>query len=190
VSKTGDSTLFIETCKKRRHMEERPIDTDQEKIITTSCSYDCGSRCLLQVHVSDGIVTRIGTVGSSLKACVRGLMQRDVLYAPDRLRHPLKRIGERGEGKFVPIPWEEALETVSRELARVKEQYGPHSVLLIDSAGSVGSLHGTRRTARRFFSLFGGCTNVLTHDEKSPGGAFASNTCLVQIEKYLSGTPS
>jgi anaerobic dimethyl sulfoxide reductase subunit A len=136
---------------------------ERDRLITTCCSYDCGGRCLLRVQVADGKVERISTddrTGPCLRACARGLAQRDVLYAPDRLTRPMKRTGQRGAGEFAPISWDEALETVSRELSRAKEQYGAGSILLADSAGSMSPLHGAGRAARRFFSLFGGCTNV------------------------------
>lgn len=133
----------------------------ENKVVTTSCYYDCGGRCHLKVHVANGRVTRIDTDDSlmpGLKACPRGLAQKDVLYAEDRLRQPLKRVGERGGGKFEPITWEEALDRIASELKRVKDRYGTESIFLMDHAGSQSPLHGSQKAGRRFFSFFGGCT--------------------------------
>ena len=127
-----------------------------EKVVLTSCAYDCGARCILKVRVKDGRIVHIGTDERpmpSLKACVRGLAQKDIVYAPDRLTEPLRRKGERGEGKFEPIPWEEALETVRKELQRVQKTYGNSAVFLMDQYGSLGPLRGTGKAARRFFSF-------------------------------------
>jgi len=134
-------------------------DSD-EKVVLTSCSYDCGARCILKVRVRDGKIVDIGTDERpmpSLKACVRGLAQKDVVYATDRLTKPMKRVGQRGEGRFEPISWEEALVELSGELQRVKKAYGNSAIFLMDYSGSISPLQGMGRAARRFFSLFGGC---------------------------------
>ncbi|MCL5808016.1 MAG: molybdopterin-dependent oxidoreductase [Deltaproteobacteria bacterium] len=137
----------------------------KEGTYLSSCGLDCGSRCILKVRVEGGRVTRITTddqPGPGLKACVRGLGQREVLYAEDRLTVPLKRTGPRGSGQFAPVSWEEALNEIAGKLQRVKEQHGPQSVFLMGYSGSFGALHNTGRTGtgRRFFSLFGGCTTT------------------------------
>jgi anaerobic dimethyl sulfoxide reductase subunit A len=112
-------------------MAQKDSSHSKENIVTTTCSYDCGARCLLKVHVRDGKITRIGTDnqrGPGLKACIRGLSQKHVVYSPQRLSQPLKRNGKRGSGRFEPIEWHEALEIIASRLKKTKEKYGPHAI--------------------------------------------------------------
>ncbi len=123
-----------------------------EIVIPSMCHSHCGGSCLLKFHVKDGVITRIETDDGEepqLRACQRGRAYRQVVYAPDRILYPMKRIGERGEGKFERISWEEALDTVASELKRVKDIYGPMSILYL----WVGST-----AFRRLLAMTGGFT--------------------------------
>jgi anaerobic dimethyl sulfoxide reductase subunit A len=92
-----------------------------------------------------------------LRNCLRCRAYRQRIYAPDRILYPLKRVGERGEGKFERISWDEALDTVASEYKRVRDTYGPAAVIYLTNGGDMGQVHNTR-TIVRAFSLAGGCT--------------------------------
>jgi len=60
--------------------------------------------------------------------CIKGATIPDIMYHPDRLRYPLKRIGERGEGKWERISWDEAISTIAGKLKEIKDRYGPEAI--------------------------------------------------------------
>lgn len=130
-------------------------------IISTGCPHDCGGKCVLRCHVENGVIQRIDTdTGQEpqIRACARGRAYRQRVYHPERLLYPLKRDGERGEGKFKRISWKEALETVAEELTRVRSKYGNAAIWGASGPGSLTILHSTPVVTRYFFNFFGGCT--------------------------------
>ena len=137
------------------------------KTIRVGCpAHNCGGRCLLIAHVENGRITRLDTddrpdslAAPQLRACVRGRAYLRRQYHPDRLLHPLKRVGGRGEGKFVQISWEEALDTVAAQMQRVKQQYGNSAMFVPYGTGSYNQLNGSH-IARRLMNLFGGCLGI------------------------------
>ncbi|MCX6223753.1 MAG: molybdopterin-dependent oxidoreductase, partial [Bacteroidia bacterium] len=126
-------------------------------------AHNCGGRCLLKVLVKDGIITRIETddrpgdtpADPQLRACIRGRSYRRRQYHPDRLRYPMIRTGKRGEGKFRQATWDEALETMSREMLRIRNTYGNQSMFVPYGTGSYSQLNG-RWPAVRLMNLIGG----------------------------------
>ena len=93
---------------------------------------DSHSQCGMRVRVKDGKVVEI-TGDPDDPECkgeltMRGEHMLDILNAPDRLQHPLKRIGERGDGKWERISWEEALSTVAEKLNQTKSNHGAEAI--------------------------------------------------------------
>ena len=144
-------------------MDKINIINKQNEVITTTCSYDCGARCLLKVHVEDGRIFHITTKkidGLNITACPRGLLQKEVVYDKNRLLFPMKRTGERGSGRFEIISWDEALQAISGQIKKTIKLYGSESIYFLVNTGSLSTLNNTRAATERFFGLLGKCTTA------------------------------
>ncbi len=134
------------------------------KTLPTFCGKDCGGcACPLLASVENGRVTRVvnnPAGGKYLRGCTRGFGLPLETYAPDRILHPLVRVGERGSGQFRRASWEEALDITAEKLDDIRTRYGPTAVLNSGSAGSLGALHATWALLSRFLSLYGGYTRL------------------------------
>jgi len=75
-------------------------------------------------------------------------------YAPSRLLHPLRRAGGKGEGRFVRVTWDEALDEIAARLKTIAVEFGPESILPYSYAGTMGYLNGSGMD-RRFFHRLG-----------------------------------
>jgi len=126
-------------------------------------AHNCGGRCLLNLQITDGKITRIETderpgdtpADPQLRACIRGRSYRRRQYHADRLEYPLIRTGKRGEGKFRRGTWDEALEMMSGQMIRIREKYGNQSMFVPYGTGSYSQING-RWPAARLMNLFGG----------------------------------
>ena len=97
--------------------------------IRTACPAHCGlDACGILAHVSQGRITKLEPAEfpdpKYRRICLRGLSAMEMAYHPDRLCHPLRRVGERGEGKFERISWDEALDTITARFREVAAKYG------------------------------------------------------------------
>ena len=152
---------------------------DSVKIIRTTSTFDCGGRCPLKLHVKDNRILRVEgddiAEPEQLRTCLRCRAFRQYVHHPQRLMHPQKRIGDRGEGKFERISWDEALEMLAGELTRVKETYGNEGIFLATGGGYLAGLHNGGLAAQRLMNQFGGC---VTHygNISSEGAVWASLT--------------
>jgi len=117
-----------------------------EKIVRSVCQA-CHCECGVMVHVEDGKVAKVeGDPEHPMSrgfTCVKGRAEPQRLYHPDRLKYPLKRAGERGEGKWERVPWDDALNAIANNLTEIKEQYGSESIAAIHGTGPRASLCST-----------------------------------------------
>ncbi|MEW7977144.1 MAG: molybdopterin-dependent oxidoreductase [Candidatus Sedimenticola endophacoides] len=158
--------------------EPYPRD-DQLETVVTSCAHNCGSRHMLVAHKWKDVIVRLSTddgryqrgghfgkdnnAEPQLRACLRGRSYRQRLYSAERLLYPMIRVGERGEGKFKRVSWDEALNFVAQKMVYLKNTYGPTALLDQSYAGaSYGVLHKSDQIEgllARFLGIFGCRTN-------------------------------
>ncbi len=119
-----------------------------------------GMHCGINAYVKDGKVIKIegidGHPSNDGRLCTKGLSNRQYLYREDRIPTPPKRVGERGEGKFEPITWDEAYAEIAKGLNAAKEKYGAESVAFY-SGYSKWYRQMLRRLAYAFGSPNYGC---------------------------------
>ncbi len=103
--------------------------------VRTHCArMDHGGCALLVGAVGNKIVKIKGDPEGFLNkgyTCIKGLASADKLDHPGRLRHPLRRAGRRGEGRWERISWDEALKTVAGNLLEIKEKHGARGVAFV-----------------------------------------------------------
>jgi len=137
----------------------------EEKWVNAACWGDCGSKGFNKVYAVDGIPLRMGTdetttddpLNPRVKSCPKGRALRDYIFAPSRLKYPMKRKnwepggGDkslRGRDEWVRISWDEALDIVAGEIKRIVDSYGNSAIF-----GMV------RAYIDRLLSAYGGYTS-------------------------------
>ncbi|WP_289637151.1 molybdopterin-dependent oxidoreductase [uncultured Adlercreutzia sp.] len=106
----------------------------EEKTVYTLHQFMCQGNCSIKCTVRDGHLAMIepsdAVAPKYQRCCMKGLSEIEHVYSPLRLQAPLKRVGERGEGNFEKISWDEAMEIVGSELKKAWDAYGKGSVYI------------------------------------------------------------
>ncbi len=123
------------------------------------CPLDCPDTCSMLVTIDDGRAVAIG--GDPQHSFTRGFLCHktarylDRVYHRDRLLHPLRRIGAKGQGQFERITWDEALDVIASRLKSVADgPHGPQAILPYSYCGTMGRIQ-SESLDRRFFHRLG-----------------------------------
>jgi len=127
-----------------------------EEVVPAFCAM-CGpgpNSCGIYAFVKEGrFVRSAGMAESPVNRgglCPKAHAAPQWVYSPDRLTHPLRRIGAKGEGKFERISWDEAIQTIADTLKRQKAAHGPESLAILSPA-----LRSYSDYLRRFLTVHG-----------------------------------
>lgn len=133
-----------------------------EKIVRTVCQ-GCHPECGVLVHVKDEKVTKIEGDPkhpfSRGSICQKGREYYKFTYHPDRVKHPLKRAGNKAEGRWKRISWEQALTEIAARVTEIRDKYGPLSNGVMHGTGPRASPLASRLLANAL-----GTPNVVSVD--------------------------
>ena len=94
----------------------------------------CPAECGMEMWVQDGMVAKIyGNKAVPLNdgaCCAKGASGQQLIYSPYRMKYPMIRVGQRGEGKFRRASWDEALDYIATRLTAIKKKHGAESVIM------------------------------------------------------------
>ncbi|CAB4775057.1 MAG: molybdopterin-dependent oxidoreductase [Actinobacteria bacterium] len=128
------------------------------KIVLGTCHHDCPDSCGWVVTVEDGVATKLrGNPAhpfSRGELCPKVNHFLDRVYSPDRVLHPLRRVGPKGTATFERISWDEALSTIAARLHSSIDKHGPATVVPMSSAGNQSVL-ATVTLGERFLNRLG-----------------------------------
>jgi anaerobic selenocysteine-containing dehydrogenase len=128
------------------------------KLIRGACPHDCPDTCAIVTEVQNGRAISIAgdrdhpITQGWLCAKVRPYLDR--VYHPDRLLHPLRRVGPKGSGEWERISWDEAIAEITNRWTDLIERYGAASILPYSFSGTLGLVQNGI-TAARFWNRMG-----------------------------------
>ncbi|HJW50883.1 MAG TPA: molybdopterin oxidoreductase family protein [Burkholderiaceae bacterium] len=131
------------------------------EVVRAACPHDCPDTCAMLVTVrrEEGKRVAIKIAGDPSHPTTAGTLCTKVsrylerTYHADRLLHPLKRVGRKGEGRFARVSWDEALDTIAARL-RAIATVDPQRIVPYSYAGTMGMVQG-EAMAQRFFHKLG-----------------------------------
>jgi anaerobic selenocysteine-containing dehydrogenase len=139
-----------------------PLTVPAARSVRGACGHDCPDTCSWIVDVDGDTAVRL--YGDPAHPFTRGTLCAKVnhylerVYHPDRVLHPLKRAGAKGEGRFVRVGWDEALADIAERLNAIGAESGAEAILPYSSAGTQGVIQMASLDRRLFGSM--GCSRL------------------------------
>lgn len=155
-------------AKWRANAQAEALNRPEEDWLLSVCGA-CPSHCGLWGRIVDDPSTGLGRVvkleGSPVHPinqgvlCPKGQAGLELLYHPDRIRQPLKRVGPRGSGEFQPVSWAEALSELTLKLAALRREKRAHQLAFL-----LGQTPGIMLDLFRQFAKVYGTPNMITEE--------------------------
>ncbi len=124
-------------------------------MVKKTCCSQCSNHCATQVHIDkNGRILKVQPDEQSPFGkgglCIKSSIATEFHDYPGRFNFPLKRVGKRGEGKWQPISWDQALDEIAQKIGQIRHEYGPQAIAVMGGDRRPGDAW-----AQRWCNLFG-----------------------------------
>jgi anaerobic selenocysteine-containing dehydrogenase len=151
-----------------------PLAADPPPVLG-ACPHDCPDTCSMLVKVRDGKVVAVqGNPAHPFtqgRLCAKTSHYQERVHHPERLLHPLKRIGPKGSGQFERIGWDEALATIGQRWRAIIDASGPQAILPYSYLGTQGLVNGLT-VGDPFFNRLGATVSERTFCDSGASTAY------------------
>ncbi|NMG75319.1 molybdopterin-containing oxidoreductase family protein [Aromatoleum diolicum] len=132
------------------------MNSPASKVVRAACPHDCPDTCAMEVTVENGRAVKIRGADelpfTNGALCTKVAYYLERVYSDQRLLHPLKRVGRKGEGRFERITWDEALDTIAAKFQAIAAD-DPRAILPYSYGGTLGLVQGSSMDFRFFHRL-------------------------------------
>ncbi|KTE92441.1 hypothetical protein AT727_19800 [Desulfitobacterium hafniense] len=123
--------------------EDTATAVPEEKVFPVVCRGNCVGTCQMNAHVRNGKLVKMSKREAVdpryTRICQRGRTHPLRVYSPERLKYPMRRVGERGEGQWEQISWEEAINEICMRWKNYQDEFGKESIFFASGSGNYGS---------------------------------------------------
>ena len=141
----GVADIDREKAAKAKPLPRKPkAGVATKKVMCASCDIACS----VVSEVKDGRVVKVRSSDNPIfrdNICMKGIVAPKGFAHPNRIQHPLKRIGERGSGQWQQVSWEDAMADIGQRLNTIVEEHGPEAWAVATSQWNTGTDHGLGR---------------------------------------------
>lgn len=127
-----------------------------KEVVRGACPHDCPDTCAIETTVENGRAVKIRGAAdlpfTNGTLCTKVAHYLERVYSDQRLLHPMKRVGRKGEGRFERISWDEALDTIAEKFGAIAAD-DPRAILPYSYGGTLGFVQGSSMDLRFFHRL-------------------------------------
>lgn len=147
---------------------EEKAESSGDRVVYGHCRSNCNGGCRFAAHVRDGKIVKLEPADYPDEGykgcCLKGISYIDRIYNPERIKYPMRRVGERGAGEWERISWDEAINEIATKFADISKTYGATAIGIEAASGNWSVINGIYGLNARLAACMGANKLAVCYD--------------------------